>query len=296
MINQSHPEVSQTKPYPGKQMNQAVMGTKTPILAPLVLIIALSAIPSARSQVSYDGTALNYLQNFDSLGTSTVTWTDNSTILGWYLNSTTLGVPASVAASTGNNSSGAAFNMGVAGVNSVNDRALGWLTTSATGTGYVGVQLQNSSGLDYLGDVTVTLTLEQWSARNVTVQSVLLQDKLNIATPGNQLTSTSWTTLDTLNGPNLSNAGGVTTHYIDGNDPANRVTVTDTVTFTSGAPWVAGRFLWFKTLDAVQSGNNDMFGIDDVSITVAAIPEPATWALAALGGVLSLAGLQQRRR
>ncbi len=255
----------------------------------LVGLAALLATQAATAQISYDGTALNYVQNFDSLGTATVTWTDDSTLQGWYLNSTILGIPTSVATSTGNNSGGSAFNVGVAGVNPATDRALGWLTASSTiGTAYVGVQLQNNSGQDYVGNVSITLTYEQWSARNTVSDPLEIDYKPNLASTGNQLTSTSWTVLGSIASPNLSNTGGGTTHYIDGNASGDFTTVTETVTFTSASPWQAGRFLWFRTKDGVISGNNDLNAIDDVNITVAAVPEPAIVSLAVLGGLLGM--------
>jgi hypothetical protein len=267
---------------------QTGLNARSRTIHALICFIALSAADVARSQVIYDGTGLSYTQNFDSLGTSTVSWTDNSTLPGWYLNSTTLGIPTSVATSTGNNSSGNAFNVGVAGVNPVTDRALGWLTTSTTGTGYVGVQLQNESGQNYVGNVSITLTIEQWSARNVNSDSVFIEDKANLVSTGNQLTSTSWTTLATVASPNLSNTGGGTTHFIDGNAPGNFTTVTETVDFTAATPWNAGSYLWFRTRDTTISGNNDLNAVDDVSISIAAVPEPSAPALAGAGLVALL--------
>jgi hypothetical protein len=187
---------------------------KTRIVSMFAGLCALCAINTAQSQVLYDGTALSYSQGFDSLETATAAWADNSTISGWYLNSTTLGIPSSLAASIGNNSGGNAFNVGVAGTHLATDRALGWLTTSTTGTGYIGLQLQNTSGQDYTGTVTLTLTVEQWSARNTTSDPVFIDYKASLVSTGNQLTSAGWTQLDSIASPNLSNTGTGTTHYI----------------------------------------------------------------------------------
>jgi hypothetical protein len=266
-------------------------------LASLMLVVV---VHTARSQIVFDGTALNYSQNFDSLGTGTVAWTDNSTLPGWYLWQTVSGgsSPATVLTSTGNNSGAAAYNVGVAGVNSVDDRALGFLTGSTTGTGYVGVQLQNESGQNYVGDVSITFTYEQWSARNVTSDPLTLAWK-TMASTGNQLGSTGgnppWTTLATIASPNLSNTGGGTTHYIDGNAPGNYTTVTEMAAFTSDSPWSAGTYLWFRTADSDVSGNDDLNAIDDVSISVDAVPEPATWSFATFAAMLSLCMFRQRK-
>jgi hypothetical protein len=261
------------------------MKLKNAIQPVLVCVVGISVAEIARAQVSYDGTGLSYSQNFDSLGTGTVTWTDNSTLTGWYLNSTVLGVPTSVLTSTGNNSGGSAFNVGVAGVNPVTDRALGWLNASTIGTAYIGLQLQNNSGQNYIGDVSLTLTYEQWSARNTTSDPLEIDYKANLVSTGNQLTSAGWTVLGSVASPNLSNTGGGSTHFIDGNASGNNTTVTETVTFTSGSPWVAGSFLWFRTKDSDISGNDDLNAVDDVGISIApeVVPEPSSWALLAMG-------------
>src|SRR5215469_3922872 len=264
------------------------------ICSVLACCTTVAAVQTARCQISYNGAALSYTQNFDSLGTNSVTWTDNSTLPGWYLNGTVLGVPASVATSFGNNSGGGAFNVGVAGVNPVTDRALGWLNASTIGTAYIGAQLQNTSGQDYVGNVSISLTYEQWSARTTSSDPLEVDYKANLTSTGNQLTSASWAVLGSIASPNLSNTGGGTTHYIDGNAPGNFTTVTETVTFTSANPWVAGTFLWFRTKDNDISGNDDLNAIDDVTINVAAqpVPEPSYWALLATG----LAGRALARR
>jgi PEP-CTERM motif len=289
------------KPHqPDNHMKTHLLETSFPRLRigaiSLAGLVALTAVDSARSQISYDGTGLSYSQNFDSLGTSTVAWSDNSTLPGWYLNSTVLGVPASLAASTGNNSGGNAFNVGVAGVNPATDRAIGWLNASTIGTAYIGVQLQNNSGQDYVGDVSITLTYEQWSARNTTSDPLNIDDKANLVSTGNQLTSAGWTQLASIPSPNLSNTGGGTTHYIDGNATGNFTTVTETVTFASGTPWLAGDYLWFRTRDADISGSDDLNAIDDVSITAAALPVPEPSAMMLTGLGLAVAAWVLRRR
>ena len=259
--------------------------------------IVLAVASVAESQVNYDGTALSYSQNFDSLGTGTVSWSDNSTLAGWYLNSTVLGIPTSVGSSTGNNSSGNVFNVGVAGVNPVSDRALGWLNASTTGTGYIGVQVQNTSGQDYIGDVSLTLTYEQWSARNTASDSLEIDYKPNLVSTGNQLTSSGWTVLQSITSPNLSNTGGGSTHFIDGNASGNFVNASETITFTAGTPWLAGEYLWIRTKDSDVSGNDDLNAVDNVGISIAAqpVPEPSAMALAGLGLLATFRLIRCRR-
>src|SRR5215510_11150207 len=72
------------------------------------------------------------VENFDSLASvnTGITWTDNSTIPGWYSTRTTYNSGA------GSSNAGALYSFGVAGVNPVTDRALGSIASGSTGTIY----------------------------------------------------------------------------------------------------------------------------------------------------------------
>lgn len=247
--------------------------------------IALTVINAAQSQISYDGTALSYSQNFDSLGTSS-TWANDSTLPGWYLEASSStfgssGVPTSLnVADVGGESTAAAYNIGTNGVNSATDRALGWVVSSATGTAYTGLQLQNNSGSDYDGVVTISYSIEQYSAKNTVSESITSGYKLLVSS-GNQVASSGFTTLDTIANPNLTGSPSA----IDGNAPGNFVTVTDNIDLSS-TPWTSGEYLWFRIADPREaSGNNELLAIDDVSVDIAAqaVPEPSALAMTALG-------------
>lgn len=207
-----------------------------------------------------------------------------------------LGIPASLTTSFGNANTASAYNVGSSvsqpGVNPASDRALAWATSATSGTGYIGVQLQNNSGQNYVGDVTFTVIYEQWSARNTTSDPLFLDYQANLVSTGNQLTSSGWTQLAGIASPNLSNTGGGATHYIDGNAPGNFTTATQTLTFTEASPWIAGNYLWFRTRDGDISGSDDMNAIDNVSINIQAVPEPSAWILLGMG----MLGLVMARR
>ena len=73
-------------------------------------------------------------ENFDTLASTGtgITWTDNSTIPGWYSTRTTYN------SGTGSSNTGALYSFGVGGTNPVTDRALGSVGSGGTGTVYWG--------------------------------------------------------------------------------------------------------------------------------------------------------------
>src|SRR3984957_19725877 len=162
--------------------------------AALAALIVLTVVNTAWSQIDYTGAALNYTANFDSLGTTgpTMSWANNSTLPGWYLLASvssfgSSGVPTSLnVASVGGESSDAAYNIGTNGVDPLTTRALGWVVSSATGTAYIGLQLQNTSGSAFSGDVTLNYTIGQFSAKNAASETVTTGYKI-LSSTGNQL-------------------------------------------------------------------------------------------------------------
>src|SRR5580698_8844136 len=134
-------------------MKIKTMRTKNVIGCTLAGVVALAVVDTARSQITYNGSALNYTANFDSLGsTGPESWTDNSTLPGWYLKASSSsfgasGVPTSLnVASVGGESTAGAYNVGDTSGVDPTDRALGWVVASTTGTSYIGLELQNTSG------------------------------------------------------------------------------------------------------------------------------------------------------
>jgi hypothetical protein len=272
---------------------------KTNIIRSAVLagLVTLTAVNTAWSQVDYTGAALNYSANFNSLGTigPTMSWANNSTLSGWYLLASSAsfgssGVPATLnVASVGGESSAAAYNIGTNGVDPLTTRALGWVVSSATGTAYIGLQLQNTSGSAFSGDVTLNYTIGQFSAKNAVSETVTTGYKL-LASTGDQLGTPSYITLETIANPNLSNSGGGIDGFASGNYTAEQ----DTINLSS-TPWANNQFLWFEvTIPREASGNNELLAIENMNVTIAAAPEPSEMALIGL----SFAGLAfiMRRR
>jgi uncharacterized protein len=259
-------------------------------------LVVLTAATAAQAQIDYTGSALNYTANFDSLGTTgpTMPWANNSTLPGWYLHASSSsfgssGTPTNLdVPSIGGESSDAAYNIGTNGVQPVTTRALGWVVSSATGTAYIGLQLQNISGNAFLGDITLNYTIGQFSAKNTLSETVTTGYKLLTST-GSQLGSAGFTTLETIPNPNLSDSGG----GIDGFAPGNFTTEQDTIDL-SATPWNNDEYLWFQvTIPRASSGNNELLAIEGMNVSIDAVPEPATPMLIGLG-ILGLVVLRRR--
>src|SRR5437868_13199269 len=102
-------------------------------LLTLLSCAALPAFHAAAAPVPVNG-SMTYTQNFDSLGTGSPVWADDSTIPGWYVQiSEGVGTPGPANATDGNGTVlTGLLNCGTAGAS---DRALGSKCTSgATAT------------------------------------------------------------------------------------------------------------------------------------------------------------------
>ncbi len=147
--------------------------------AVLCLVIGMLALVRSSFALTNGGsiTALGVplVENFDSLA-STGTWTDNSTIPGWYSTRTTYN------SGTGSSNTGALYSFGVAGVNPVTDRALGSVASGSTGTIYQAARLTNNTGAT-ITSLNISYIGEQWrNGGNTTSHTLTFQ--YQIANPG----------------------------------------------------------------------------------------------------------------
>src|SRR4051794_23526684 len=108
---------------------------KYPSRSAVVLLLFTSFLiqQSLTAQVLFSSGT--YSQNFDSLAASGTanTWTDNSTLLGWYASKTSGGASVSAyRASTGSDTAGALYSFGAS---AATDRALGSLASGNASVG-----------------------------------------------------------------------------------------------------------------------------------------------------------------
>ena len=242
--------------------------------------------------------SFSYAQNFSSLvaagGSSPVTspWANDSTIAGWSLFTSSLSAPTTYRSEIGNQDIGSFTAYGNGGSS---DRALGAVglagayfgspTVDAT-AGHIALSFMNSSGVS-LDSFTVNFNGEQWRYVGSAAQTMVMTYGFgatfaSVATwtsPGAQF---NWTS------PLF---GGLGLGGIDGNGVGQ-------VSGLGGAvpvSWLSNQNLWLRwTYTNTGSGGQGM-GIDDVSFSVTAIPEPSS-TLLLLAGLATIALFVGARR
>jgi DNA/RNA endonuclease G (NUC1) len=225
-------------------------------------------------------TALNtvYTENFDGLASTgtNVTWTDNSTLPGWYSSR------ANYNAGTGNSNTGALYSFGVAGASVAGDRALGDVGSGGTGTVYWGVKLTNNTGAT-ITSIDISFIGEQWRNGGATSPAVsvsqLVDFQYQIASAGVvtaiNTPSSNWLEYDPLDfsSPTFGTTAAAT---LDGNASANRVSKASNLVVNISP----GQEIWLRWKDIDHAGNDHGLAIDDFSVIAngsgTPTPTPAT--------------------
>lgn len=231
------------------------------------LLLFLSTIfigLSATAQIAVSG-AGSYSQDFNSLiTTSTATWADNSTIVGWYAKRS--GTGTGIAANDGSSNSGNLYSYGTG---TSTERALGTVGSGGATAGNfaIGAAFHNTSG-SAVGNFSVTYTLEEWRIGGnpaPTPQVVTFWYKTS-STAITDLTpnvSTGWTAVTALDGSSPVNTA--TAAPLDGNASPNFVTLTNIA--IPGLTLADGEYLMLKWDDPNQSGNDHGLAIDNVTVS-----------------------------
>lgn len=231
--------------------------TGRPALFTLLLMLAFTcatAVPrSLAAPLAAISLATSYTQNFNSLSSVSgtgYTWTDDSTIAGWYSTRTTYN------ANNGSSNSGAQYSYGV---NDNSDRALGSVASGSTGAIRYGARFTNDTGSTVIS-ISVAYTGEQWRNGGNTTQHTLSFD-YQIGASVTSLTSGTWTPVTALNftGPIAT----ATAAALNGNDAANRVSISHTFA-VSIAP---GQEIMLRWSDPDDSGADHGLSVDDLTVT-----------------------------
>lgn len=219
----------------------------------VVTVLDVDTDPGSGSSVTHITGPGFYTQNFDSLpATGSTDWVDDFTIEGWYAQRT--GSNTTILPSTGTSTTGALYSFGTS-----TDRALGSLGSATVGSFALGVSFRNST------DATLTLTTlaytgEQWRySGTAATQAVTFSYQTGPATitalsPGSD---TGWTSVSALDFTSPVSSG--TTGALDGNDAANRSTLTTDLNLQL-AP---GEWITFRWRDVDHPGSDHGLAIDD---------------------------------
>jgi hypothetical protein len=257
----------------------------------LIASAGVLAAVTAQADVSLTSAASTYTQSFDSLAStgSGISWANDATLPGW-----SLFAAAPVATyNTGNGSNGSVAGFFSFGATSSDDRSLGAVVTNAfagaagTGTVYTVLSLTNASGAAF-DSFTLHYDGEQWRNNgNAAAQSLVLQYGFGATYAS---VGSSWTNAGSSFNF-TSPVVGTTAAAVDGNGAGLVAGIGGTVT----TDWAAGSTLWIRWADLNDAGNDHLLAIDNVSLSVTAVPEPSTYAML-LAGVAAVGFMARRRR
>ncbi|WP_407521112.1 HYR domain-containing protein [Lacibacter sp. MH-610] len=213
---------------------------------------------------------MNYSQNFNTLSspastTTGLSWTNNSTIVGWYLFNKDNTAITTYGAENGN-SGNATYNS--YGASSNTERALGSLgsggtywgsPSSGSVAGYMALALTNATG-STINSITVRFNGEQWrNGGNTTAQSMSVQYGFgatfsSVTTWNNTPAGFSFT----------SPVATATAAAVDGN-VAGRVNNLGGSLNSIG--WTSGSTLWIRWVENNDAGNDHALAIDDLTFS-----------------------------
>jgi hypothetical protein len=255
--------------------------TTSPMKKTLLAIFSLAAftITCVNGQVQLTS---NYTQNFDSFGTSSVTWANNSTLTGWTITAGIANPVSSLLLNHGNSTSANVYNYGSVG-NS--DRSLGYLGGGSNSFTNFYLQIQNNTG-GLLTSLDVSYDGRLWRSGGAQPTNSNNTIAFFYATGNPALTNnsstTGWTSVSTLNyAPTVSVSGG-----------AQPGTATNFSTTISGLSLNQGDQIVFRWLGNDGTGTDAGLAIDNINI----VPEPTTWALIGLGSAFMLWRVRSRKK
>lgn len=227
----------------------------------LVLSAVLICSHPVTSQVTLTGIGATYSQSFDTLPASgSVTWTNNSTIPGWYHART--GTGTTITANDGSNNGGNFYSYGT-GTNT--DRAIGSLGSgnAAVGNLFWGVRLLNNTGTT-ITSLNVSFVGEQWRNSAAAAQTISFSYLIGSPTVTGSLAEFQSAGVAVPSLDFTSPITGGTAGALNGNLAANRVALNFTIT---GLNIPVGTEIMLRWADPDHTGADHGLSIDDFSAT-----------------------------
>ena len=226
----------------------------------LGLLMSCGAV-AAHAQVSLPAPGVTVTQEFNALPASgSATWTNNSTLPGWFHART--GTGTTIVANNGSSNAGNLYSYGT-GTDA--DRALGSLGSgnAAIGNLFWGMRLQNDTG-ETITSLTISYTGEQWRNSAAAAQTIAFSYLVGTPTVTGSLAEFQSPGVAVPNLDFTSPVTGGTVAALDGNAAVNRTAVTFTIT---GLDIPAGTEVMLRWSDPDHTGADHGLSIDDVSVT-----------------------------
>jgi hypothetical protein len=215
----------------------------------LLIIFAFPII--GLGQISITSLTFTYTQDFNTLPSSgTNSWINNTTLAGWYTDTTTL-----VYISSGTSTGARVYSYGAASGNT--ERALGGLCGSSVMSNfYYGVRFINNTG-STITSIPIQYTGEQWR-QNTSSANVLA---FSYQVGATSITSGTWTACTNLDFTSLHSG---TAGALDGNASANRTVISYTLPVVVSD----GQEIWFRWYAHYYSPGSQGLAIDDFVLNV----------------------------
>ena len=241
------------------------------------------------------------------------TW-KNDSYLGWFVQSSSTGGNNGQTSYTTSNGSSTATGLFNFGTTSANDRALGAVPDSGSGTVAYGLLIRNDSG-STKSTMTISYRGEQWRNSGAGAQTIAFSYAISavqndthvnngypnyigkldpsIATGDGGDGGLNWVAGPVGSTFTSPQTGGSAT-ALDGNAAANSATTSFTL---SGLDLPANNFIFLRWRDIDDASVNDHgLAIDNVCVTLTAVPEPSTYAAgAAMAAMIGAAAWRRRR-
>lgn len=229
----------------------------------IMLLVFCLQFVNGQTSIATIGTAYN--QNFNSLQAGAQTWSNNSTLPGWYAlarSGTSYVTPTSYVLSTGGSTTVALTSFGLD--NTATDRALGFVPGGNTGViSYYGWRLKNNTG-QAINQIAVDWTGEQWRVTTALAQSLTMYYQISASAITSIVEANLIATSNTFTSPK----SGLSATALDGNLAANRITMSSVLNVT--IPAGSEILICWGDVREVTTGSMQLLSIDDVSVTAKA--------------------------